>query len=386
MQRKTRGDEGTAARLGVVLSFSGRGGVERMVLRLLGGLQVESALPLAIDLVAIRAGHLPNGSLPSGVRLVDLGLAHSTRSAGALASYLRENRPDALLVAKDRAIRSAVRARARAGTDTRLVGRLGTHLSASLEGKSWLRRWLRTAPMPRIYGRVDRVVAISRGVAEDIHRLTGLPEHRIPVIPNPVVAGDLGERARAPVDHPWLQTGQPPVLLGAGRLTRQKDFATLFRACAQLRERRPIRVIVLGEGEDRPGLLAEAARLGISEAVDLPGEVPDPLPWMQRAAVFVLSSRWEGSGNALTEAVALGRPVVSTDCPSGPGELLAEAPGAPLVPVGDESALARAVEQQLDSPPDPDRMAALARKYTVARSARRYLEALALPARAETDA
>ena len=372
-------NRGAALRVGVVLSFSGRGGVERMVLRLLEGLREGSALPLSIDLVAIRAGNLPDGAVPRGVRLVDLGLEHSSRAAGALAVYLRQHCPDALLVAKDRAIRSAVHARARAGTGTRLVGRLGTHLGASLEGKDPLRRWLRTAPMTRIYGRMDHVVGNSVGVVEDLRSLTGLPADRVSVIRNPVVGPDFPARARAEVAEPWLAPGEPPVLLGVGRLTRQKDFPTFLRAAARVRRDRPVRALLLGEGEEREALRAQAEQLGLGGDFRIAGEVADPLPWMARAGVVVLSSRWEGSPNVLTEAAALGGPVVATDCPSGPGELLGERAPETLVPVGDERALAEAIHWQLDHPTDPDRLRACTKPYGLAASARAYLGVLGIP-------
>jgi glycosyltransferase involved in cell wall biosynthesis len=379
MTSKRQGERGAAVRVGVVLSFSGRGGVERMVLRLLGGLQEESALPLAIDLVAIRAGNLPEGAVPGGVRLVDLGLEHSSRAAGALAGYLRQYWPDALLVAKDRAIRSAVRARARAGTGTRLIGRLGTHLGASLEGKHPLQRWLRTAPMARIYRRMDHVVGNSAGVVEDLRTLTGLPADRVSVIRNPVVGPDFPARARAEVTDPWLTPGEPPLLLGVGRLTRQKDFGTFLRAVARVRRDRPVRALLLGEGGEEEALRAEADQLGLGGDFRIAGQVADPLPWMSRAGVVVLSSRWEGSPNVLTEAAALGGPVVATDCPSGPRELLGECAPEALVPVGDERALAEAIHWQLDHPTDPERLRACTEEYRLAVSARSYLEVLGIP-------
>lgn len=364
-------------RLAVFIAFSGAGGVERMVLNLLGG--VCAARPdLAVDLVAVKAGNVPRERLPNGVTLVDLGLRHSTLAAPALARYLRRRRPDALLAAKDRAIRSAMVARHLAGVDTRLVGRLGTNLTAALEGRSPPARLLRRLPMRRLYARVDRVVAVSEGVAEDTRRITGLPASRVTVIRNPVVTAELPARAAEPVAHRWFGERGAPVILGAGRLTRQKDFPTLIRAFAHLRRGRPARLVILGEGGDRRALEALAAELDVEADVDLVGHVANPYAWMAQADLFVLSSAWEGSPNVLTEAMACGTPVVASDCPSGPRELLADGRCGPLVPVGNDAAMAAAMGRVLDSPPSAEALREAVREYSAEASAERYLAVLGL--------
>ncbi|MDY0046287.1 MAG: glycosyltransferase, partial [Thauera propionica] len=244
------------SRLAVFISFSGEGGVERMVLNLIEGF---AARGVQVDLLAIRADSAHLGTLPPGVRLIDLGVRHSGLAVWPLARYLRENRPDALLAAKDRAIRAAVMARRLAGSTVRIVGRLGTNLSAALEGRSGIARWLRVAPMRLLYTSVDRVVCVSEGVLEDTMRLTGLPRERLQVIRNPVVTPRLAELAAQVVDHPWFGDRAQPLILGAGRLTEQKDFPTLVRAFARLRRQRPARLVILGEGRHRGRLEALAA-------------------------------------------------------------------------------------------------------------------------------
>lgn len=361
--------------LAVLISFSGEGGVERMVLNLVEGLAADGR---AVDLLAIRADSAHLGDLPPGVRLLDLGVRHSGLAVLPLARYLRRERPVALLAAKDRAIRAAVSARWLAGWRGRLVGRLGTNLSAALEGRSAATRWLRTLPMRRLYGGVDRIVAVSEGVAEDTRRITGLPAARIGVVRNPVVTPRLAGLAAAPCPHPWLESTGVPVILGAGRLTEQKDFATLLRAFARVRAERPVRLVILGEGRKRAMLERLADQLGVRGDLALPGFTPNPYAWMSRASLFVLSSAWEGSPNVLTEALALGIPAVSTDCPSGPRELLAGGRFGPLVPVGDHVALAAAMLATLDAPLPADRLREAVSDYTVEAACRGYLDALGL--------
>lgn len=372
MTDRTGPDDGPIA---VLISFSGEGGVERMVLNLVEGFAARGH---RVDLLAIRADSAHLGTLPEGVTLVDLGVRHSGLAIVPLARYLRRVRPAALLAAKDRAIRAAVMARRLAGTKTRIVGRLGTNLSAALEGRAGFSRWLRVAPMRWIYPAVDAVVCVSEGVLEDTARLAGLTAAQLTVIRNPVVTPRLEIMAAQSVDHPWAHDDAQPLVLGAGRLTEQKDFDTLVRAFAIVRRARAARLVILGDGRLRGKLEARIAELGLGEAVALPGFTPNPYAWMARASLFVLSSAWEGSPNVLTEALALGTPSVATDCPSGPREVLDGGRVAPLVPVGDAEALAAAMLATLDDPPPPERLKAAVRDYAQDASAAAYLRELGL--------
>ncbi len=363
-------------KLAVLASFSGEGGVERMVLNLVDAFATMPGL--AVDLVVLREDSRHLDRLPANVNLVRTGVRHSLPSVPAIAGYLRRARPDAMLVAKDRAGRAALLARALSGARVPIHIRLGTNLSEAMKEKSGLARWLRYRPIRALYPLADGIVAVSAGVAEDVLAITGLAPERVTVIRNPVITPALAARAAEPVEHAWLAPGQPPVVLGMGRLTRQKDFPSLIRAFAWLRQRRPARLILLGEGRDRAALAELAAGLGVTDDVAMPGFIANPYPWLARARLFVLSSAWEGSPNALTEALALGVPAVSTDCPSGPREILDGGRHGPLVPVGDVDALARAMLATLDAPPAPAALQAAVAEYNAATSARRYLERMGL--------
>lgn len=361
--------------LAVFASFSGAGGVERMLVNLIRGF-LDLGQPVELVLAKAQGPHL--ALLPPEVRLVRLVAGHTQLAAPALARYLRARRPPALLAAKDRAGRTAVLARALARTPTPIVLRLGTNLSTALAGQAPIRRWLRYLPIRLLYPRIERIVAVSQGVAEDTARIAGLPRRAITVIHNPVVTPELASQAAEPCPHPWLQPGQLPVILAAGRLQRQKDFPTLIRAFARLRAERPCRLIILGEGRGRAGLAGLIAGLRLGEAVDLPGYQTNPYAFLARASLFVLSSVWEGSPNVLTEALALGIPVVATDCPSGPAEILDGGRFGPLVPVGDVPALAAAMAATLDHPLPPEELRCAVRDYAQGQSAKRYLEVLGL--------
>jgi glycosyltransferase involved in cell wall biosynthesis len=185
--------------------------------------------------------------------------------------------------------------------------------------------------------------------------------------------------AEEPLDHPWFAAGEPPVVLGVGRLVKQKDFPTLVRAFARVRERRPARLLLLGETKKprRRRRLEELTReLGVEKDVAIEGFVDNPLPYMKRAAVFALSSAWEGLPGALIEAMACGCPPVSTDCPGGSAEILDQGRFGPLVPVGDDAALAEAIVQQLERPTAPELLEARAREFAVDVAVDHYLEVL----------
>lgn len=365
-------------RIAVLISFSGDGGVERMVTNLCG----EFARHVQVDLLALKAQGHHLQRLSSQVNLIPLRAEHAWTCVGEVAAYLRRVQPDALLVAKDRAGRAAIRARDRAGLAMPLWIRLGTNLSAALERKSAFNRWLRVTPMRRLYPRADGVIAVSEGVRADTLVVTGLAPQRVVVIRNPVITPVLAAQAAEAVDHDWLrEESRPrdlPLIMGMGRLTRQKDFPTLLRAFAALQSQRPSRLVVLGEGADRDALQALAVSLGIADRVLWAGFQQNPYAWLARADLFVLSSAWEGSPNALTEALALGIPCVSTRCPSGPDELLADGRYGPLVPVGDHAAMAAAMRAVLDTPLPAETLRQAVAEYRVDISAQRYLERLGI--------
>ncbi|MCG6871116.1 MAG: glycosyltransferase [Gammaproteobacteria bacterium] len=362
-------------RIAVLASFSGGGGVERMIANLVCGL---SAREVDLDLLLVhqRGPHL--AGLPVGVNIIPLQARHSLTSALAVARYLRRARPDALLAAKDRAGRAAVIARWLARVPVRLVIRIGTTVSASVAHRSLLSRWFWRVGIRFFYPRADAVIAVSEGVAADLQRLTGMPRERLPVVDNPVVDERLLAANSAPRPAGWPQ-GQGPVVIGVGRFTRQKDFPTLLRAFARLET--PARLVILGSGRGLAAARELAAELGIAQRVSLPGFVDDAAIWIAHADLFVLSSRWEGSPNALTEALALGTPVVATDCPSGPREILRGGEVAPLVPVADVAAMAQAMAEVLAAPPDSQRLREAASGHSVTASADAYLRVLTYDAR-----
>lgn len=356
-------------RLAIFMPSFGDGGVERMLVNLAGGL---AARGLAVDFLVRSRGEPYLDRLDPRVRLVE------TRRSGVfdiqpfLRDYLRHDRPDFVLCGKDKAGRAAALALRLWGVPFRLVMRPGTTVSERLAKRGALKRWRAYHLIRSTYRAAAAVVGNSEGVVKDIAAIAGLPPQRMHLIRNPVITPDLADRAAEPLDHPWFAPGQPPVILGLGGLRTQKGFDTLLAAFARLRAERACRLMILGEGRLRGELSDQAAKLGVADDFALPGFDPNPYRYLARAALFVLSSRWEGSPNALTEALAIGTPLVATDCPSGPREILQGGAVAPLVPVDDVTALAAAMARVLDEPGEPAMRRTAAAEYTVESCAARY--------------
>lgn len=289
-----------------------------------------------------------------------------------LVLYLRHHRPCVLIAAANHSLLAALWAHKLARCpDVRLVLRVSTVLSGP-----GLSRRLRAFAVRRSVNRADAVVAVSEAVARDAQQMLPALVPPVRVLPSPVIPPDLPRRIAAPAAHRWFSDDGPPVILGVGRLVPQKDFPTLLRAFALLRHQRAARLVILGDGPERRRLEALADELDLAPSVALPGAVDDPLPFMARAAVFVLSSVWEGMPGALIEAMACGCAVVSTDCPGGSAEILEHGRLGPLVPPRDTAALALAMRHALDRPPPRDHLRARAMHYSVRAAADATLDLL----------
>jgi glycosyltransferase involved in cell wall biosynthesis len=332
------------------------GGAERVMLNLAEGI-IERGRPVDFVLAAAEGSFLEH--LPPSVRVVDLRAGRVGRSLVPLVTYLRRERPHALVSSLTHANVVALIAARLARRGTPVIATVHNTMSESAPGQSAWRRRLWPALVRTCYPWAARVVAVSRGAADDLARTSGFSRERIEVVYNPVITPPVLALARQSPDHPWLACPGPPTILGVGRLTRQKDFPTLIRAFAQVRRSRPARLIILGEGEDRPVLEALATELGVAHDVSLPGFQANAVTYMAASTLFVLSSAWEGLPTVLIEALAAGTRVVSTDCPSGPREILQDGQLGALVPVGDVSALATAMIQALERPGDVVPTAAL---------------------------
>jgi len=311
-------------------------------------------------------------------RLLGLLQLAEANKIPSLARYLHARRPRAVLAGATHASFCTLMARRIAKSDARIVVSQHNHLGEKT--KRLDKRWKRT--LSRAYlPAADGIVAVSDGVARDLVARTGLDPGAVTRIYNPIVSDQLLRQAAQPVPHPWLAPRQPPVVLGAGRLKPRKDFALLIRAFARLRSERACRLMILGEGPEAGALYRLAGRLGVGDDVELVGFTPNPYAYMARAGCFALTSRWEGFANVLVEALASGCAVVSTDCPSGPAEILDDGRFGRLVPVGNPRALASALSGALDQPRRPALHRARGLHFSVDAARDAYAEVLGLAAR-----
>lgn len=323
---------------------------------------------ISVDLLLCSA---ETAEAPSGARVISLGQGSKFQQFIRLQIYLRKHTPQALLSAGMRANYLAAFA-AKFATKTRVVASLHNTLSRSLDKK-----WFKQALWGRLLRWPTHLVAVSLGVADDAAKLLDLDRTSLHVIYNPVVTTELHMRASEPADHPWFNDGGAPVIIAVGRLEPQKDYATLIAAFEQLiNTGADYRMVILGEGKLRAELEAQIAQLGLTHRVSLPGFVSNPYSCMTAARLLVSSSRWEGLPTVLIEALALGCPVVATDCPSGPREILDNGRYGPLVPVGDIEALSETLATILKTHPDRANLREAAKRFTVDAAGDRYLELL----------
>ncbi len=352
------------------------GGIERIMANLTQNF-VERGLQ--VDLVLNFLGN-PSflSEFSPKVRIVDLKAAKAYTRVPRLASYLRREQPAALLSANHSANEVAILAKHFSGGSTKVVVSDQTNLSTEAGNKSpFSSRYWAPLALKLLYPGADGRIAPAIGVAQDLVNITGLPRSKFQVIYNPVINPEILEKAKEPVDHPWFAPGELPVILAAGRLEKQKDFPTLIRAFAQVKQVQPSRLVIFGVGSEQSQLEALVSELGLENDVALPGFVKNPYAYVTKSAMLALSSAWEGLPTFLIETMALGIPVVSTNCPSGPAEILDNGKYGELVPVADPEALASAILSILSGKHksvDSDWL----EQFTVEKAAEKYLKILGI--------
>jgi glycosyltransferase involved in cell wall biosynthesis len=365
----------------------------------------------AVDLVLCQAKGAYIGEVPVGARLIELQPVSGLRArwctvAGnirdcfvllrpvllakkiapeltritSLQQYMKTGQPDVVLSALTYANLLVIWAKQMSRSSVPVVVSeriaLSTFCAAPANSRKWRWRFLPDI-VRRTYPRASAVISVSHHAAHELISDIGISPQLVTTIHNPVVDDTLRAKAAQTLAHDWFAPDVTvPVILAVGRLTEQKDFPTLLRAFAQVRMDRPARLVILGEGRLRPDLEKLATTLGIQADVDMPGFVANPFQYMARASLLVLSSLYEGLPGVLIQALACGCPVVSTDCPGGSKEILADGQYGPLVTVGDAAAMAVAIRAQLDNPTDRDLLRHRAEDFSVDRAVDNYLDLL----------
>jgi glycosyltransferase involved in cell wall biosynthesis len=368
--------------ISLFLDNMNEGGVQRATVNLARGFV---ALNIEVDIVLLNNTGPFLKQLPKGVRIVDLERPRLRKSIVKLAQYLNKRQPDALIASLHYNTEIAILSKLYARVHTKIAVCEHGSLSAlprvdpSLKNLSDLLGLAPSNPTTLVrllYPFADRVIGVAKGTSEDVAMLIG-NSSKVHTIYNPVITPELFAQAQASVDCPWFQQNSVPVILATGRLEAQKDFTMLINAFAKVRKHQPARLMILGTGSQRLQLEELIRQLDLEADVALPGFVDNPYAYMSRAAVFALSSNWEGLGNVLIEAMASGVPVVSTDCKSGPAEILDDGKYGDLVPVGDTQAMADAILRVLSGQIkaiDPTWL----EQFTIESVAKRYLEVLDL--------
>jgi glycosyltransferase involved in cell wall biosynthesis len=349
------------------------GGIERSMVNLS---HQFTAAGIDVVLVVLRKEGPLLDMLPPDIQVVDLKERKNTFFAlPKLVRALSAIQPDAVLAAHPNINFIAIWSRFFIRKRISLVISERSNLTMASQSSNRLSLRLRPFLERLFYPLADGIVAVSSALADDIANKTGIPRNKISVIYNPVYSERLpalmNETVPAHLFPPAI-----PIILGVGRLVKVKDFKTLILAFAAVRASRPVKLIILGEGSSRKELEALIKELSLENDVCLPGAVINPFAYMSKASVVVLSSRYEGFPNVIAESLACGTPVVSTNCETGPAEILDNGRFGKLVPVGDYRAMAKAIEETLESPPDAKILRQRASFFSASHSARQYSELL----------
>ena len=357
-------------RIALFLPTLGGGGAERVMVSLANEFAGRGFL---VDLVLVKAEGPYLKDVAPTVRIVDLNSSRLIFGFPKLVKYFRKEKPPVILSALNHVNIVTLWAKRIAFSKVRVI--ISEHNTLSIaQGKNsnWKNKLIR-ACMRMTYSNAGAIVAVSKGVADDLAAELKIARTSIEVIYNPVVTEKLHQLSFAPVVHPWTAPGQPAIILGIGRLTEAKDFSTLIRSFEKVRKDHSTRLVILGEGNLRSELERLVLDLDLADDVLLPGFVENPYAWMRCASVFVLSSVWEGLPTVLIEAMACGTPVVSTNCPSGPSEILENGKWGRLVPVRDYEALALEISATLVNDAKPN-VSSRAMDFTVEKSVQNYLK------------
>jgi len=361
-------------RIAIFMKHLAVGGLEKMMVRLANGF-AERDHP--VDLVLAKRKGALEQLVASDVRIVALNSNRMWAAVPNLARYLKRSKPDVLMAAGWQVNLVATWTKLLTLTSFKLVVSVRSHITQQSKNSDVWYAPYNPLAVRIFYPFADSIIAVSSGVLEDLSDISSRAARKGHVVYNPTVNQNLIKSSRHKVDHPWFEDrNRVPVLLGVGRMDPQKNFSLLLRAFAALLRRRNVRLVLLGDGNERRELEALACRLDVQDYVEFMGFKENPYKYMANAALFVLSSNFEGSPNVLVEALACGCPVVSTDCPSGPREILDGGKWGRLVPVGDEEELTEAMDEALAASHDPERLRQRAMDFSVGTAVENYLQVL----------
>lgn len=345
------------------------GGAQRVIVNLANGLSRKN---YEVDVVVDNKRGRFCSKLSNEVTLADLnaqGILPIWPRVSALSDYLSSEQPDVLFSALSHAnVAALIAKKTNRNCDTRIV--VSNHCPSKFYYRKQPKVRATLQLVKRTYPWADGIIVVSKGAAEDLHRLTNIPREQIDIVYNPVVTEELIEKSREDPKHEWLQQDSSPVVMSMGGMeevrSRQKNFDLLLEAFkATIQDLPSMKLTILGKGDDRKRLEEKAKCLSIGDNVSFPGFVENPFSFLRNSSVFVLPSRYEGFGNVIVEAMACGCPVVATNCNSGPAEILGYGEYGKIVSVEDPDEMSSALRSTLENPLDSDILTERANEFSV---------------------
>jgi glycosyltransferase involved in cell wall biosynthesis len=347
------------------------GGAERVALNLIKEFNTKG---WKVDLILNNATGPLLALVPSNIRIISLDTSNTLNKLIKISRYIRAENPSYLISLLDRVNLCGI-AKKLCRSNTKIVVTIHSNTSEEFSSEKGFSTFLKPIFMRASYQLADAIVAVSRGSARDISNLLAWESDRIKVINNPIISSDHTEKYNEAIHHPWFNE-EVPIFLSVGRLEDVKDFPNLIKAFSLVRKQKKSRLVILGEGSLRESLTKLIHQLRIEEDVDLYGFEENPYKYIFRCSAFIMSSKYEGFGNVLVEALSLGKPIVSTNCPNGPAEVLEDGLYGKMVAVGDPYSLASEMLNSLNTEVDIDFLKSRALSFSTDLISNQYIDLL----------
>jgi glycosyltransferase involved in cell wall biosynthesis len=315
------------------------GGAERCIINLVTEFSKKN---LIIDLLVIDGTGLNSLELPTNINLIIFNSNRVLTCIPELLSYLKFYRPDVLFSAMDYVNLISIFVKFISFVPTKFVVSIHAQLHFFYGEKRSLKSILNKVLLKLAYSYADEIITVSSGLKKELNDILKI-KNNVTVIYNPVINQNLFDLSNEFDDHPWISSDSHTLIVSIGRLSPEKDFPTLIYAFNNIKNHKNIKLLILGEGSERKNLENLIISLDLQSQIQMLGFLKNPYPILKRASCFVLASKSEGFGNVLVESLALGCPVVSTDCPYGPNEILDGGSLGCLVPIGDHITMSNSI-------------------------------------------
>lgn len=354
-------------KIAFILASFNVGGVEKNTLRLAKAMLDKG---YEVDLLVIRNEGIYKSNVDSRINVICLNKNSALRSIRSIAKYLKHTQPAALISAKDYINLVVLISKLLVNVGTKIIISVRTNLTTELKHMTLLNRVIMTVMIKLLYPFADYIVTVSKGVAKDLRKILKIKNENIKVIYNPIVDNEITEKLNQKLDV--SKYGNSKIVVSVGRLEVQKDYPTLIKAFKFVLNEVNSFLLILGEGKEREKIENLIEKLGLNDNVELIGNTDNPYMYMAASDLLVLSSKWEGFGNVIAEALAVGTPVVSTDCPSGPSEILDGGEYGILVPTENPEELAKGILNAFKKDWDKNELIQRSKEFTVEKAAQKY--------------